>query len=366
MCGADGAGAATLWWTDAVGDHLWSTPGNWSNGSLNPTGAPVSGDYLILGDPDFDNGRNSGTTTNDIPNLLINGLRFGEDTDHFTVGSSVGGVVIDGALELDHASADVGLVVYCPVTIINGGFIANNNDNGSTEVDFNNTVNFASAGTITAYASLGTFTANVNTIAFKDTLSSAGDLEIDADYTGPMGTYFGAAEGYVALADLAVSGNLIANAEGNGSTIVFYGTRTNHISGVLHLASGGGGLFQFFTPGNEIVAASTVVRDGSTVNVALNGSGVMGPGSTVTIPRGAELDLSGSGEPLMGTLVLENAAGDTRSSIFNAGNTTPEFGAGPILVTGDNDQVNPIIKGNIILDGTPIERTRRREECFGH
>ena len=123
-----------------MGDHLWSTPGNWF-----PEGAPVSGDHVILGDF-LSNGRNSGFTVDDITNLVINGFLLGSDADHFTLESTVGGVVIDGALEVDHANADVGLAVQCPVTIINGGFIANYNQNGSTKIVFNNDVFFETPG----------------------------------------------------------------------------------------------------------------------------------------------------------------------------------------------------------------------------
>ena len=28
-------------WTDTTGDHLWSTPGNWSTGTLNMTGGSI-------------------------------------------------------------------------------------------------------------------------------------------------------------------------------------------------------------------------------------------------------------------------------------------------------------------------------------
>ena len=215
-------------------------------------------------------------------------------------------------------------------------------------------MNFANGGSISAIAeSSGFLTPNVSFINFLTTIYSGGDLEIDVS-SGPQqlaGSY-----GFVNLADVNVNGNLNANAEGNNSQIWFYPDVGNSISGVLYLDSGDGGLFRFYNYNGGIVAQSIVVSDANTAAVALDSLGALGPGSTVTIARGAELDISGTtGEPLMGTLVLENAAGDTRSSVFNGGSAEPEFFAGPILVTGDNDQVNPIIKGQILLHGTRID-----------
>jgi len=349
ICGAGSARAANCYWTDNTGDHVWSTPGNW-----DPQRRPFSGDVLVFGDSDHDNGRNKGITIDDLPDLVLGGLVLGEDTESFDIEyTGLGELVIDGDLGVNHANADLGLFVQCPVTILNGHAIFNGNDNGSTEVIFGSDVDFANGGTIEAWATPGFITGNLSTITFNNVLSSGGDLEIDV-HSGPSSLLAGSA-GLVQLAEVKVNGNLTANAEGNGSMIWFYPNEPYSISGVLYLDSGDGGVFHFYNSLGGIVAPSVLVSDANTANVALDSPGAMGPGSTVTIARGAELDISSTGEPLMGTLVLENAAGDTRSSVFNGGSAEPEFFAGPILVTGDNDQVNPIIKGNILLDGTRID-----------
>ena len=348
ICAADTACAAARYWTDNIGDHLWSTPGNWT-----PKGAPVSGDVLVFGDSNHDNGTDSGFTINDIANLVIGGLILGDDTDSFTIESTAGTLSINGNLEVDHANADVGLTVQCPVIIENGGDIRNVNDNGSTTVSFNNTVSFGSGGEIDALGgSTGVFTPDINDIDFNGLLESGGDLFIYVD-SGLVDYTLGCG-GRVDLVDTIVSGDLIGYARGDYSEIRFSGNKGNSIGGSLRLASEGNGTFHFFMPSNTVAASSIVVRNGNTANIVLEAPGNIGTGSTVTIERGAELDLSGY-NPLMGTLVLENSAGDTGGSIFNAVGTVPEFGSGAILVTGDNGQVNPIIKGNIQLDGVQID-----------
>ena len=196
----------------------------------------------------------------------------------------------------------------------------------------------------------GNFSPDISEIDFNGLLYSDGDLlidveNVDVDYTLSYG-------GAVNLAQVIVGGDLICSARGDYSWVRFGGSESNNIQGTLYLGSDHG-YFIFSQASNTVAAAWIVVQSPARIN--LDAPGNIGTGSTVIVERGAELDLAGAYNPLMGTLLLRNGAADTTSSIFNAGPTVPEFGPGAaILVGGDNDQVSPVIKGSIHLDGAQI------------
>ena len=145
ICGPLAARGNYRYWTDATGDNLWSNPGNWS-----PKIAPISGDILVLGDPNNDNGKRNGFTINDIPNLNVQELILGDDTDSFTLESTVGPLYIYGQLAMNNAGNHVGLYVECPLVIENGGSISIQTPKNSAAINFDAPVEFTHGGSLTA------------------------------------------------------------------------------------------------------------------------------------------------------------------------------------------------------------------------
>ena len=350
ICGSQVARADYRYWTDATGDHLWSTAANWS-----PSFAPISGDILVFADSNHDNGKNSGITVNDIPNLNIQDLTFGDDNNSFTVESTVGPLYIYGTLELDNAGGDVGLTIKCPVVIEDGGTIKNYSSNGGTTMNFNDSVQFTSGGTIQPWtAGPGIVSPDIYQINFNGPLTSDGDLLIDLEYIFVnLGLNAGAR---VSLSDMTVYGNVRAVVRGDDSWVRFAGTNGNYIQGSLFLnCDEGSGKVLFDEPSNTVVASSIVILDGNIANIELDAPGNFGATSRLIIEQGAVVNLSGA-SPLMGTVVLEHQSADATPPVLNVGSTVPEFGPGSgIFVIHDSTQGNPQIRGNIRLDGTQID-----------
>src|SRR5579862_58582 len=111
--GTESARAAACFWTDQVGDHLWSTSGNWFDNV-----APVSGDTVVFGERDKDNGTTSGFTIDDIPNLELVKLIFGNENVDFTIESTAGPITIQEELLMEDVSSELGesqVNFQCPV-----------------------------------------------------------------------------------------------------------------------------------------------------------------------------------------------------------------------------------------------------------
>jgi autotransporter-associated beta strand protein len=343
LCSAQWAWCDFRYWIDVAGDHLWSTPSNWS-----PQVAPVGGDILVFGDPTHDFGASGGFTIDDIPNLMLDGVELGDDTDGFTI-ESTAGTLYTRYMVLYHANDGIGLTVDCPVA--NLDLIQNLND-GSTEIEFNGPVQFPYGGQIeTMGGSPGYLSPNVLQITFNDSVTCTNDLTVFAAGDNSSDGQIS----YITFNNLAVYGNVDAVTDGNPScSIGFTGSQDNLIQGYLNLDCDQGKIL-FFMASNTVAASNIIVLDGDTANIVLDAPGNIGTGSTLTIAGNSEVNLSGY-DALMGTLVLEHLAGDSGVPYFDTGDTVPEFGAGSqIIVADDNSAGNPQIFGSVRLDGTQIE-----------
>lgn len=128
---------ATITWTDATGDGLWSSTGNWDSGTL-----PVAGDTVrFTGDtgrnctldvdtPDlhfeFDNWDRAGVTGSTITSNATN-----ENTINVLSVNAVNSSSSDGSIYLDHGTANIkGDGNYLKVAAKNINFITSSNITG--------------------------------------------------------------------------------------------------------------------------------------------------------------------------------------------------------------------------------------------
>ena len=354
VCGAARVARANYrYWTDTAGDHLWSTAGNWS-----PNIAPVSGDILVFGDPNHDNGKTSGTTIDDITNINVQELQVQGNADSFTLASTAGPLQIYGRLWLNDASGHTGLDIECPLVIGDGGSILVESVYNSTGIDFNAPVVFTSGGSITAYGpgQYDLFQTG-NNLNFNAGIVCTNDLSVTSQG--------GSADAHITLGDLSIYGSIYCHAgqldvtTPDQSTIEFAGTHDNFVQRNLSLDADVG-TFYFSKPSNTLVASYIDVHpvEGApaslTVPIQLNNPGNFGAASTLIVEQGVQVNLSGA-SPLMGNVVLIHQSADAAVTVLNVGNTVPEFGPGSVIsVIQDNMQGPPRIQGNIRLDGTQI------------
>ncbi len=345
ICGSQAARADYRYWTDAAGDHFWSTAANWT-----PNIAPISGDILVFGDPNNDNGKTSGTTIDDITNINVQELRVGANATSFTLISTAGTLHIYGRLWLDDSSDQPGLSVNCPLVIENGGNILVQSVYNSTGIAFNAPVVFAAGGAITAYGPDATdIGVTVNRISFNAGLVCTNDLHVEGQSLN-----FSA---QIVFNDLTVYGNMFCDVFSAGgsegqSWIQFAGTNDNYIQETLYLQASDGEYYRFSKPSNRLVAQQ--IDAAAPISIQLDNPGNFGAASTLIIEQGAVVNLSGN-NPIIGVVRLEHQSADATPPVLNVGNTVPEFGPGSaIFVIHDSSQGNPQIQGNIRLDGTQI------------
>jgi len=354
ICGSQAARADYRYWTDATGDHLWSTPANWS-----PNTAPISGDTLVFGQNPGGFGTEVVITIVDITNINVQELRVDANADTYTLTSTVGPLHIYGQLGLHDASGHTGLYVNCPLVIEDGGSILVDSVYNSTGITFNGLVSFTAGGQITAYGpgQYDLFQTG-NNLNFNAGIVCTNDLSVTSEG--------GSADAHINLTDLRVFGDvychagLLDTASVDQSTINFAGTNDNFVLGTLFLDADVG-TFYFSKPPNTRVANFIDVHpvEGEpaslTVPIHLNNPGNFGAASTLVVEQGVQVNLSGA-SPVMGTVVLKHQSADAAATVLNVGSTVPEFGPLSIIsVVQDSTQGTPQIQGNIRLDGTQID-----------
>ncbi len=352
VCGLRVARANYRYWTDATGDHFWSTAANWS-----PNIAPISGDILVFGQNPEDSGTTSGTTIVDITNINVQELRVEADTENFTLISTAGPLHIYSKLWLYDSSGHTGLSVDCPLVIENGGTIEVDSLYNSTGIDFNAPIVFTAGGGITANGPDATdIGQTVNHISFNAGMVCTNDLHVECVSLNE--------DAQILFGDLTVYGNMFCEVVNSGgspdqTTINFGGADDNYIQNTLYLDTLYGESFHFSKPANTLVAQQIDVRPGpfgstAPIPIHLDNPGNFGAASTLIIEQGAVVNLSGN-NPIMGVVRLEHQSADATPPVLNVGSTVPGFGPGSaIFVIHDSSQGNPQIQGNIRLDGTQL------------
>jgi fibronectin-binding autotransporter adhesin len=321
-------------WTGATSAN-WSQPSNWS-----PAGAPQTGDRLIFGAVSDSNR----SMVNDITGLSLLGLRF--SNNNYQVGGN--GVSFTGGIDTDHVlGGSFTISINCPLVFPNGGVIAAIPGTGGAAVGYDN-AELDLNGPITV---------------------SGGLLQVAA-YSYDLGISIRGGNSRIVLqGQIAGAGDILAASEYQNDaqgTIQFNGSQANTFSGTLRLSGTVPALsiswpccwtssktvpFTFNNSGGAVVNSRLEFLSGEPepFQLTFNQAGQIGANATVAILGGSQVALKGSDQTI-GSLVLSNFSADASASTLDTGSTTLAINGG-ITSSANNQNVNPIIKGHLNING---------------
>ena len=313
--------ATTRNWTGANSGN-WSDPNNWS-----PGGTPADGDYLQFGMVS-DAHR---TMNNDIAGLEVANVVF--IANDYTLNGYT--LLLNGAVD-GGIDGDVGeLTAHSYTVTINCALI------------------FAGGGRITAHTGDGTFTQSTEQVFLNGPIAvDNGVLGFEA--TSEAVSSVGGGNGKIfATSQISGTGSVSAFAsevQNNVSFVEFMGSTGNTFAGGFYPFTQGKGQIILAKSAGVAVPNGLTVDVGQTANLVISGTGnQIGDHSTVAVIQGSTLNLSGN-NVTVGTLVLTNNPSETLAATLDTGSTTLGLNVG-ITVGANSDQVNPIIKGTINLNG---------------
>ncbi|MBJ7259935.1 MAG: autotransporter-associated beta strand repeat-containing protein, partial [Chthoniobacterales bacterium] len=317
-------------YTWSAGSGVWSSGGNWTNGST-----PANGDSIIFAG-------SGGTSTNNSVVSSILGLTFSNTAGSYNVSGTTlaigAGGIANQSTAVQTISNNLSLSSASTVTASNGDLVfAGNITNGSNAVSFTGAKNTTVSGAISGSGSLakdgaGTLTLTGANSYAGGTTVSAGRLV--GDSTSLQG----------AIADnAAVTFNQVTN-----------GTYAGILSGTGSLTKEGSGTL--------LLSASNSYSGGSTIDAGtlqINGANRLGATAGALTINNGELQLTttslSSGQNIVlghANSAIEVDAGlrytATNTSVISGSGTLNKLGSGTLALYGTNTYSG----GNVIAAGT--------------